>query len=215
MSLDSANQMSSPGIQLPVNTSEYQEELLVAAAQRGDRAAFGRLVEAHARQVFRVCYRVTGSEAMADDAVQETFVKAWRKIPVFDGRSALGTWLHRIAVNAALEQMRRERRHAADPEPEHDAIAGPAWTDAAPSPERTTESAQVSVRISAALAELSSLERAAFVLRHYQELPIIEICEALGLKQSAAKQAIFRAVKKMRAALHDYDDGVEAHAAGE
>jgi RNA polymerase sigma-70 factor (ECF subfamily) len=196
---------------MTVNTEEYQEDSLVGAAQRGDRAAFGRLVEAHARQVFRVCYRVTGNESMAEDAVQETFVKAWRKIPVFDGRSALSTWLHRIAVNAALEQMRRERRHDAEPVPEE--IESLHWADKAPSPERMSASADVSVRMEAALGELSSLERTAFVLRHYQELPIAEICMVLGMQPSAAKQAIFRAVKKMRVALADYQsDGVDVNA---
>jgi len=199
-----------------VNTEEPQEEHLVTAARTGDRAAFGRLVERHARQVFRVCFRITGSEAMAEDAVQETFIRAWRKLATFDGRSAFSTWLHRIAVNSALEQLRREKRHAAEPEPEPDALAGPAWTDSTPSPERETESMAVSRRVSMALTALSPLERAAFVMRHYQEQPLIEICEALGLKQSAAKQAIFRAVKKMRAALHEFqpESGVE-HAARE
>ncbi|HEX7047876.1 MAG TPA: RNA polymerase sigma factor [Gammaproteobacteria bacterium] len=199
-----------------MNTEEHQEEHLLAAARRGDRAAFGRLVEAHARQVFRVCYRVTGNEAMAEDAVQETFIKAWRKFSAFDGCAAFSTWLHRIAVNAALEQLRRDRRHAADAPPENDHIAGPAWTDAAPTPERVTESSGIAHRAAAVLAELSALERSAFVLRHYQEMPIAEICAVLGMKPSAVKQAIFRAVKKMRAALVEYKDsnGVQ-HAAGE
>lgn len=210
-----ANHSRYASIQYPMNTEE-PEEHLVAAARKGDRAAFGRLVESHARQVFRVCFRVTGSEAMAEDAVQETFIKAWRKLVGFDGRSAFSTWLHRVAVNAALEQLRREKRHAAEPEPDHDGAAGPAWIDGAPSADRHTDSAVAAKRISTALDELSSLERAAFVMRHYQEQPLIEICEALGLKQSAAKQAIFRAVKKMRAALHDFQpDGEVQHATGE
>lgn len=199
---------------MTMNTEDYQEDHLVNAAQRGDRAAFGRLVERHAQQVFRVCFRVTGREALAEDAVQETFIKAWRKLRHFDGRAAFSTWLHRVAVNAALEQLRRDGRHAAEPVPEPDEARAAQWTDAAPSPERLTESAGVSQRVAAALAELSALERAAFVLRHYQELPIIEICETLGMQPSAAKQAIFRAVKKMRAALADYremetDSGVD------
>lgn len=194
-----------------MNAEEHLEDPLVTAARAGDRAAFGRLVEQHARQVFRVCYRITGAEAMAEDAVQETFIKAWRKLSGFDGRSAFSTWLHRVAVNAALEQLRREKRHAAEAEPELDGAAGPAWTDGAPSLERETESAAVAQRLAEALKQLSPLERAAFVMRHYQEQPLIEICETLGLKQSATKQAIFRAVKKMRAALHDFqpESGVE------
>lgn len=164
--------------------------------------AFGRLVQAHAQQVFRVCYRVAGSEALAEDAVQETFVKAWRKLAGFDGRAAFSTWLHRIAVNAALEQLRREKRFDAEPEPD---VPGPEWTDAAPTPDRVVDSAAAAARITTAMSQLSPLERTAFVLRHFQEMPLIEICEALGLRQSAAKQAIFRAVKKMRAALHDFE----------
>ena len=200
-----------------MNTEAQQEDHLVAAARKGDRAAFGRLVESHARQVFRVCYRVTGVESMAEDAVQETFIKAWRKIAVFDGRSALGTWLHRIAVNASLEQLRREARHRAEAPPEDDGAAGLAWVDTAPTPERLTESAAMATSVAGALGDLSSLERAAFMLRHFQEMPIVEICEVLGLQPSAAKQAIFRAVKKMRAALHDYREatGGDVHAAGE
>lgn len=199
---------------------ETRQDDLVTAARKGDRAAFGRLVESHAQQVFRVCFRITGAEAIAEDAVQETFIKAWRKLPGFDGRSAFSTWLHRIAVNAALEQLRREKRHLAEPEPEYDGQAGAAWTDAAPTPDRVADSAAAGERIAAALDGLSALERAAFVMRHYQEQPLIEICEALGLKQSAAKQAIFRAVQKMRSALGAYrihegiGDGVE-HAHGE
>lgn len=153
---------------------------------------------------------------MAEDAVQETFIKAWRKFSTFDERAAFSTWLHRIAVNAALEQVRRDRRHAADAPPENDDIAGPAWTDAAPTPERVTESSGIANRAAAVLVELSALERSAFVLRHYQEMPIAEICSVLGMKPSAVKQAIFRAVKKMRVALVEYKDsnGVQ-HAAGE
>lgn len=197
-----------------MNTREHEEDALLGAAQRGDRAAFGRLVEAHARQVFRVCFRVTGNEALAEDAVQETFVKAWRRLAGFDGRAAFSTWLHRIAVNAALEQLRREGRHATEAAPEPGEEFGPGWTDGAPSPERLTDSAAVNLRVNAALVGLSALERSAFVLRHYQEMPIIEICEVLGMQPSAAKQAIFRAVKKMRAALADYgaDYGVQGHA---
>lgn len=210
-----ANPFRNPRIQYTMNTEE-PEEHLVAAARKGDRAAFGRLVECHARQVFRVCFRVTGSEAMAEDAVQETFIRAWRKLAGFDGRSAFSTWLHRVAVNAALEQLRREKRHAAEPEPEHDGAAGTAWIDAAPSADRQAESTVVAQRINVALTALTPLERAAFVMRHYQEQPLIEICEALGLKQSAAKQAIFRAAKKMRAALHEFQPDSEVkHATGE
>lgn len=187
-----------------MNSAANTEDELVSAARRGDRDAFGRLVESHARPVFRVCFRIAGREALAEEAVQETFIKAWRKLPGFDGRSAFATWLHRIAVNAALEQLRREKRHRAEPGPEQADPAATAWVDGAPAPDRLADSAAVSRHMTAALEQLSALERTAFVMRHFQEQPLLEICAVLNLRESAAKQAIFRAVKKMRAALRDY-----------
>jgi RNA polymerase sigma-70 factor (ECF subfamily) len=199
-----------------VNSTDDQEQLLLDAARRGERAAYGRLVERHAGQVFRVCYRVSGNESMAEDAVQETFIRAWRNLGGFDGRAAFSTWLHRIAVNSALEQLRREGRHRAEAVPADDQLAGAAWTDSTPGPERLTASAQLAQRMSRSLEDLTALERAAFVLRHHEDMPIAEICAALKLRPSAAKQAIFRAVKKMRAALQEFHDetGV-SHATGE
>ncbi|MEO7755742.1 MAG: sigma-70 family RNA polymerase sigma factor, partial [Dokdonella sp.] len=82
----------------------------IARAGEGDAAAFRRLVDAHSGALFRVCARVTGDRAIAEDAVQEAFFNAYRHLRDFDGRAAFSTWLHRIGVNAALEQLRRRGR---------------------------------------------------------------------------------------------------------
>ena len=79
----------------------------VARARAGDREAFQALVERHSRNVFRLAFRMTGNEEDADDVVQETFLKAYRSLPGFAGRSQFSTWLHRIAANCALDLMRR------------------------------------------------------------------------------------------------------------
>src|SRR5690348_16396466 len=82
----------------------------IARAGEGDATAFRHLVEAHSAALFRVCARITGDKAIAEDAVQEAFFNAYRHLRDFDGRAAFSTWLHRIGVNAALEQLRRRGR---------------------------------------------------------------------------------------------------------
>lgn len=179
-----------------------EEARWVAGAGAGDTAAFRRLVEAHSSALFRVCARITGDKALAEDAVQEAFFNAWRHLGEFDRRSAFSTWLHRIAVNAALEQMRKRKRvEAALPEGEDaQEIYADAFGDA-PGPDRHAASAELRRDIEAELADMSAIERAAFVLRHHEGRSIEDISAALSLSESASKQAIFRAVKKLRAVL--------------
>ena len=86
------------------------ETELVALAQGGDHAAFEALYRAHSGRVHALCLRMTCNAALADDCVQEAFVQAWRKLSSFQGASAFGTWLYRIAVNEVLGVQRRDRR---------------------------------------------------------------------------------------------------------
>ncbi|MEO8195216.1 MAG: sigma-70 family RNA polymerase sigma factor [Thermoanaerobaculia bacterium] len=176
---------------------------LVRRVLAGDTDAFAGLVAAHSRAVFRLAFRVTGNAAAAEDAVQETFLRAFRFLASFDQRAELGTWLHRIAVNAAIDQGRRSRRERAarvDLPDEGDLSLSAVPTSEA-SPERRTLDAEIRRRTAAALADLSPSERAAFVLRHYEGRSIAEISSTLGKRDNATKQSIFRAVRKLRAAL--------------
>jgi RNA polymerase sigma-70 factor (ECF subfamily) len=174
----------------------------VARASAGDTAAFRHLVETHSSALFRVCARITGDKALAEDAVQEAFFNAYRHLREFDGRAAFSTWLHRIAVNAALEQMRKRNRvESALPEDEDglellaDALESP------PGPERHAASSRIRRDIERELARMSEIERAAFVLRHHEGQSLEDISATLSLSISASKQAIFRAVRKLRATL--------------
>ncbi|HWM89671.1 MAG TPA: RNA polymerase sigma factor [Thermoanaerobaculia bacterium] len=179
---------------------EPDDDALVQQAQEGDADAFRKLVERHSARVFRLSWRITGDEASAEDAVQETFFRAYRSLHRFDARARFGTWLHRIAVNTAIEIMRKSRRTPLEaplgghqePEP----LPSPE-----PGPERDALSQEVQRSVRTALAELSPMERTAFVLRHFEGRPIAEICRQLGLRESAGKQAIFRAVRKLRRTL--------------
>jgi RNA polymerase sigma-70 factor (ECF subfamily) len=174
----------------------------VDAARTGDGAAFRRLVERHSRNVFRLAFRMTGSEHDAEDVVQETFLKAYRRLDQFESRAHFGTWLHRVAANCAWDLLRSRRRRSEEPL-EADAGEGAAGFLPAkdPSPDRLALSAEVRARVESAMARLSPMERSAFVLRHHQGMSIREIGAALDLDVSATKQSIFRAVRKMRQAL--------------
>jgi RNA polymerase sigma-70 factor (TIGR02960 family) len=87
-----------------------QERELLSQAAAGDQAAFAVLVEPHQRDMFRHCYRMLGSGADAEDATQDTLVRAWRGLPGFDGSGAFGGWLHRIATNVCLDLLRGQQR---------------------------------------------------------------------------------------------------------
>jgi RNA polymerase sigma-70 factor, ECF subfamily len=175
----------------------------LARARSGDTEAFRALVERYSPLVYRVAYRLTGSEHDADDVVQETFLRAYRRLDLFEDRSQFGSWLYRIASNCAYDVLRGRRRHeqrfeAGDAENGADQDRFPSED---PSPERLAFGAEVRRRMEVVLARLSPAERSAFVLRHFEGFSIEEIGRTLDLDKSATKHSIFRAVQKVRRAL--------------
>jgi RNA polymerase sigma-70 factor (ECF subfamily) len=182
---------------------EGEDGAEVARARAGDQEAFRALVERHSRAVFRLAYRMTGNEHDAEDVVQETFLKAYRRLPQFEARAQFGSWLHRIAANSALDLLRARARREETPlapvDGEESAHASLPAGD--PAPDRLVFGVEVQRRLRAGMARLSSLERVAFVLRHHEGLSIREIASSLDLEENAAKHSIFRAVRKMREAL--------------
>ena len=179
----------------------------VALARDGDSEAFRALVERHSRAVYRLAYRMTGSAHDAEDVVQDTFLKAYRQLPRFESRANFGTWLHRIAVNCSIDLIRarphRESGHA-DNDLEQFGAALENHDLTGTSPERLMLSTEVQRRIDQAMGGLSPMERAAFMLRHFEGRSIDEISQSLGLKTNATKHSIFRAVRKMRLALEPF-----------
>src|SRR5262245_10360987 len=176
----------------------------VALARDGDSEAFRALVDRHSRAVFRLAHRMTGNSQDAEDVVQETFLKAYKQLSRFESRANFGTWLHRIAVNCSIDLIRsRPHREAAQDaaDLEQYGASGEHSESGGTSPERLMLSTEVQERITAAMSGLSDMERAAFVLRHFEGQSIDEISRALNLKTNATKHSIFRAVRKMRIAL--------------
>jgi RNA polymerase sigma-70 factor (ECF subfamily) len=90
------------------------ERALIESAKRGSSAAFEALYRNHVAKVYGLCLRMTANRATAEDCTQDTFIQAWRSLPSFESRSAFGTWLHRIAVNAVLAQARRRSDRLGD-----------------------------------------------------------------------------------------------------
>jgi RNA polymerase sigma-70 factor, ECF subfamily len=173
---------------------------ILARARAGNREAFRTIVERHSAAVFRLAYRLTRSEQDADDVVQETFLKAYVELGRFEGRAALATWLHRIAVNCAIDLLRR-RSAAPVGRDGHDHPAAARLASSTPGPERQAAGRELRAHVEAALADLTPLERAAFTLRHLEERSVDEICAALGQTPAATRHSIFRAVAKVRRAL--------------
>jgi RNA polymerase sigma-70 factor (ECF subfamily) len=171
----------------------------VRQAKDGDEEAFRLLVHRHSRGLYRLAHRMTGQPADAEDVVQETFVRAYRQLDRFEARSNFATWLYRIGYNCAIDHLRaRPRLETAEP-PE--VLAERPKPPTGPAVDDLVYAAEIGGRVQAALNDLTSQERAAFLLRHYEGCSIGEICGALGLNTSAAKHAVFRAVRKMRQAL--------------
>src|SRR5262245_794660 len=185
------------------NRMPHTDAAAVALARDGDSEAFRGLVERHSRAVFRLAHRMTGSPQDAEDVVQETFLRAYKQLSRFESRANFGTWLHRIAVNCSIDLIRaRPHREAGAGAADLEQFGAVDRGETAPSsPERLMLSTEVQERINGAMSALSSMERAAFTLRHFEGQSIDEISRALGLKTNATKHSIFRAVRKMRTAL--------------
>ena len=181
------------------------DDSLVQRAQAGDREAFRVLVERHSRSVFRLAFRLTGNEHDADEVVQESFIRAHRRLGRFESRSTFSTWLYRIAANCAVDLLRARKTHEPlDAEGSGGAAAVDRMMTTAPDQERRAMGGQIQARVRAALTHLTERERMAFVLRHVEGLSIDEIAQQMNLRTNATKHSIFRAVRKMRIALEPF-----------
>jgi RNA polymerase sigma-70 factor (ECF subfamily) len=172
----------------------------IRAVLDGDKEAFGALVMRHSHSLFRVAFRITGNEADAEDVVQEAFLRGYRKLESFESRSDFGTWIYRIAVHCALDRIKSSRaneasRLAEETDPELDDVQ---VADLAAGPDRLLLSGEIGALQQTAMQSLTPTERTAFVLRHMEDCSTEEIGAALGIAPNAAKQAVFRAVQKLR-----------------
>jgi RNA polymerase sigma-70 factor, ECF subfamily len=184
---------------------EITDAAIVAQVLAGDKEAFRLLVDRHTRSIYSVAWRMTGNQQDAEEIVQETFLRAYRSLQRFELRSSFATWLYRIAVNRSLDFLKAKKMTdtysiSENPEPEEDDREVQVMTTN-PGPERLLLSAEAREKITQAISLLSPAERVAFTMRHMEGKSIEEICKALNLRASAAKNSIFRAVQKIRQQL--------------
>lgn len=174
---------------------------LIDLVRNGDDDAFRLLVERHSRAIYRSAYRITGNAADADDVVQETFLRAYRALGGFDSRATFTTWLHRIAINCSLDLIDSRKRREGRIDAGED-LAMVASHEA--SPDRVVLGSEMQRAIAKAMEELTGNERTAFVLRHFEGMPLEEIGQILGTRLNATKNTVFRAVKKLRQQLQPF-----------
>src|SRR5690242_13613144 len=182
---------------------QESDHSIVRAVLAGDKEAYGALVRAHSAAMFRVAFRISGNEAEAEEIVQESFLRGYQQLGSFQQRSSFGTWIYRIAVNCALNRISKSEidadyRHGDENDPEQKTVQVP--TQQA-DPERVLLNREMSAARESAMLRLTPTEKSAFVLRHLEDRSTTEIAEVLGIAPNAAKQAVFRAVQKLRREL--------------
>ena len=155
--------------------SPANETELVARAQSGNRNAYSELVRNHAQGVLNVVYRMCGDMQVAEDAAQETFIQAWLQLPSYRPRSSFRNWLYRIAVNTAIDMLRKDKRILPG------AVEDMSLSDPGPDPEAMVASSERTAMVQAAVLALPDASRAVLVLREYEDLSYQEIAEALDI----------------------------------
>jgi RNA polymerase sigma-70 factor (ECF subfamily) len=174
----------------------------VRRARNGDAEAFRGIVETYSRPLWRAAFRVLGDPVASEDAVQDGFLRAWRALDRFDERAELSTWLYRIVINAAIDHKReRRRREPLSGVLPEDFNGQTKARSATPDAHRHAFGRELVDRAQEVIAELPETERTAILLRHFEGRSIAEIASALRCGESGAKQAVFRAVHKLRAVL--------------
>ena len=181
----------------------HDDESLVRAAQEGELEAFAEIVRRHERRLRLVLLRVLDDGRDVEEAVQDTFVQAWRHLDRYRGDAALFTWLYRIGVNEALGRRRKKRIRTTDLDTSGAERAQDVRGDV--QPEASAEAADVRSRVIAALNELPLDYREAVVLRDVAGLSNDEVAAALGLSVAAAKSRIHRGRLQLRGLLDPLD----------
>lgn len=173
---------------------------LAARAREGDAAAFERLIESHQGPVFRMCWSMLDDRTEAEDAAQETFVRAWQSLPRFDPRRSFGPWLRGIAANVCLQALRRRGVHGRRQTSLEERPVDP------PAPEQP-ESSPLADRAVAALRELDDTYRLPLVLFYLEEASVADVAAALGVSEGAVRVRLHRGREKLRELLMAAPEG--------
>jgi RNA polymerase sigma-70 factor (ECF subfamily) len=164
------------------------DEELVRGAVDGDSRAFAELMQRHERRIYNLCLRMTGNPDDASDATQDAFLTAFRKLSSFRGQAKFTTWLHRVAINACYDLLRKRSRapQLASSEQQEAVVQS-----AAPTADHADEVAGT-LDVARALATVPEEFRAALVLHDVQDVPVQEVAEILGVAVGTVKSRLHR-----------------------
>ena len=192
--------------------NQSKVEISIEALRLGDRREFARLVDGYSGPLYRLALKMLGNASDAEDALQNTFLKAFQHIDTFEGRSSLSTWLYRIASNEALMLLRKRRPETTfsdiPSEDENENNFDPVqFTDWCCLPEEEFLSAEARAALDQAVQRLPETLRIVFILRDIEDLSIQDTSQVLGLTETAVKTRLLRARLRLREELSSYYGG--------
>lgn len=195
-----------------MNTESIPESFLsLEALKQGDRHELARMVDLYSDKIYRLALKFTNNPQDAEDVLQETFLKAMRALPEFEGRSSLSTWLYRIAVNESLMLLRKQKPDLAldTPAEEEDSEEGGSsngliLADWCCLPEEELLSEESRRFLDQAIQQLPATLRSVFILRDIEGLSIRETADLLGLTETNVKTRLLRARLFLRQQLSRY-----------
>ena len=181
---------------------EPSDSELVSRARLGEVVAFEQLVRRYDRKVLSIASLYTSNEEDAKDIYQEAFLRVYRGLPGFRGKSRFSTWLFRVVTNVCLSYQRKTLK-VKNVSFEDDAIGQTAAATAVTedNPEKRFGDAEISQRVTSALATLPDQQRMVFILRHFQDLKLSEIADTMNCAEGTVKRYLYLAVRKLRVQL--------------
>jgi RNA polymerase sigma-70 factor (ECF subfamily) len=178
-------------VEVPRSDCVADEEQWIEAARKGDKTAFGRLVQAYQTPIYNLAYRMLGNRSEAEDAAQEAFIRAYRHLDSYDPGRPFSSWLFSITSHYCIDRLRRRR---IDWLPLKEEIAEPvSLASASPNPEAVVTDQDREAWIQELMNALSPTDRAALTLHYWYDCSYKEIAEVLDLTVSAVKSRLYRA----------------------
>lgn len=178
------------------------EKILLDQARSGQERAFAQLVDLHSERIISLAWRLVGQRDEAEDIAQEAFLRFHRSLPTFRGESSVGTWLYRTVSRLAIDHLRRERlrrkifffRSGDKDQPDPLDLV----PDKSASPQEQLQAQETGQHMQQVLEKLPPQQKAVFILRHLEQMPLKEIADTLGLKEGTVKAHLHRAVTQFR-----------------
>jgi RNA polymerase sigma-70 factor (ECF subfamily) len=191
---------------ISLSLKQMSDELLVSAAKDGDSNAFVELRNRHSSKILRTTYRVTGNWEDAEDAIQDSFLKAFLHLNKFEGKSSFSSWVTRIAINTSLMIMRKKRatRELSIDAGDNDCGSHGRWEplDVREDPEHRYARHERAELVRGAIRRLRPALRTVVELQQAQEYSVQELADSLGISLAATKSRLLRARLSMRTLLH-------------